>query len=256
MAILDTVSQSGTSAMPRLLPLALLATAMAFPLDAKTLQFAGRTWIVRDAQSAAPGPNHWAPENAWVDESGRLHLRITRGADGVWRCAEVRLDATLGFGTYEFKVGGPIDRLDRNVVFGMFQYPDASTGPDFTHEIDIEFSRWGSDTAYPGYWTVYPTTTAVDETTHAFAPVLEGDYTTHRFHRSRDAVRFQMLHGHQDGDAPLAHAWTFAPKDAKRRISQAAQPVYINLWLFRGMAPSDGAEVEVVVTDFRFIPAR
>lgn len=242
--------------MLRLLTCVLLGAGLFQPLAAQTLQFAGRTWIVRDAASAAPGPNAWSSDNAWVDSLGRLHLRITRGADGVWRCAEVMLDTALGFGTYEFKVDGRIDQLDRNVVFGMFQYPQPSTGPDFTHEIDIEFSRWGSDTAFPGYWTVYPTTTALAETTHAFAPVLEGDYSTHRFHRARDSVRFEMLHGHQDGDAQPAHTWTFAPKDAKRRISQANQPVHINLWLFRGMAPSDGAEVEVIVTDFRFVPAR
>ncbi len=242
--------------MLRLLTLIVLVASVFQPLDAKTLQFAGRTWTVRDAASAAPGPNRWAPENAWVDDLGRLHLRINRGADGIWRCAEVMLDTPLGFGSYEFKVDGRIDQFDRNVVFGMFQYPSASTGPDFTHEIDIEFSRWGSDTGFPGYWTVYPTTTAVAETSRAFAAVLEGGYSTHRFHRARDSVRFQMLHGHQDGDAQQAHTWTFAPKDAKRRISQATQPVYINLWLFRGMAPSDGADVEVIVTDFRFTPAR
>ena len=242
--------------MLRLLTIALLAASLYQPVDAKTLQFAGRTWIVRDAVSGAPGPNRWSADNAWVDTLGRLHLRITRGADGVWRSAEVMLDTSLGFGTYEFKVDGRIDQLDRNIVFGMFQYPAPSTGPDFTHEIDIEFSRWGSDTAYPGYWTVYPTTTALRETTYTFAGALEGYYSTHRFHRARDSVRFQMLHGHQDGDAQLAHAWTFAPKDAKKRISQAKQPVYINFWLFRGMPPSNGAEAEIVVTDFRFIPAR
>ena len=242
--------------MFRLLTSLLLCAAMATPLEARTLQFAGRSWTVRDAASAAPGPNRWAPENAWVDELGRPHLRISRGADGVWRCAEVVLDAPLGFGTYEFKVVGAIDALDRNIVFGMFQYPDAATGPDFTHEIDIEFSRWGGDSAYAGYWTVYPTTTALPETTQAFAPVLEGDYTTHRFHRGRDAVRFEMLHGHPEGHAPPAHAWTFAPKDARKRISQAAQPVYINLWLFRGVPPSDGREVEIIVSDFRFTPER
>lgn len=242
--------------MVRLLTFVLLAATLFQPVVAKTLQFAGRTWTVRDAVSAAPGPNRWAPENAWVDTLGRLHLRISRGVDGVWRCAEVKLATSLGYGTYQFKVEGRIDQLDRNVVFGMFQYPAPSTGPDFTHEIDIEFARWGSDTPYAGYWTVYPTTTALAETTHAFGGALTGAYSTHRFHRTRDAVRFQMLHGHQDGDAQLANAWTFAPRNPRKSISQAAQPVYINLWLFRGMPPADGAEVEVVVTDFRFIPAR
>lgn len=242
--------------LPRLACTLVLLAAATASAQARTLQFAGRTWTVRDAASAAPGPNRWSPDNAWVDELGRLHLRITRGADGVWRCAEVRLDTALGFGSYEFKVVGAIDSLDRNVVFGMFQYPDPATGPDFTHEIDIEFARWGYADGLPGYWTVYPTTTAVRETTHAFGVPLQGPYSTHRFHRARDSVRFQMLHGHQDGDAQQAATWTFAPKDAKKRISQARQPVYINLWLFRGMAPSDGQPVEVIVSDFRFTPAR
>jgi hypothetical protein len=228
---------------------------MAAPLHAGTLQFAGRTWHVRDAPSAAPGPNAWSAQNAWVDSLGRLHLRISRGADGVWRCAEVKLEGALGLGTYEFKVVGAVDRLDRNVVFGMFQYPEPATGPDFTHEIDIEFARWGEPGGMPAYWTVYPTTTSLPATTRAFDTPLDGTYSTHRFHRARDSIRFQMLHGHQDGDAQQAQQWTFAPKDAKRRISQAPQPVYINLWLYRGQAPSDGGDVEVIVSDFRFTPA-
>lgn len=242
--------------MLRALVPAMMLAALAAPLEARTLQFAGRTWHVRDEPVGAPGPNRWAAENAWVDDAGRLHLRITQGADGTWRCAEVRLDGALGLGSYEFKVVGAIDRLDRNVVFGLFQYPDPATGPDFTHEIDIEFARWGRADGLPGYWTVYPATTAVAETTRAFAPVLEGLHTTHRFHRARDAVRFQWLHGHQDGDAQQGGSWTFAPKDWKKRISQAAQPVYINLWLFRGLPPADGAEVELIVSDFRFTPLR
>lgn len=240
----------------RRLALLVIAVLLALPAHARTLQFAGRTWHVREAASAAPGPNAWSPANVWVDELGRLHLRIQRGADGIWRCAEVKLDTSLGFGTYEFKLASDVNALDRNVVFGLFQYPDPSTGPDFTHEIDIEFSRWGGTTGPAGFWTVYPTTTAISETTRTFDVALAGTSSTHRFHRARDSVRFQFLHGHQDGDAQQAAAWTFAPKDAKRRISREKQPVYMNLWLFRGMAPSDGADVEVVVTDFRFTPAR
>lgn len=229
---------------------------MATPLSAKTVHFAGRTWTVREAASGYPGPNRWASENAWVDSQGRLHLKITRGIDGIWRSAEVRLNESLGFGTYEFKVDGRIDLLDRNVVLGMFQYPDPSTGPDFTHEIDIEFARWGVEGGPNAFWTVYPTTTAHRETTQAFSAVLQGSYSTHRFIRSRDSVRFQMLHGHQNEDQQLAHTWTFAPRNANALVSKAAQPVYINLWLFRGQPPSNGAEVEIIITGFRFTPAR
>jgi hypothetical protein len=240
--------------MSRLLAAALMLATTAAPLHARTLEFAGRTWHVRDAAAGAPGPNAWSQDNAWVDELGRLHLRIDR-VDGVWRCAEVVLDTPLGAGTYEFRVVGRVDRLDRNVVFGLFSYPDPTVGSDLTHEIDIEFARWGDPAARAGHWTVYPTTAALAPVTQAFDVALEGSHSTHRFHRGRDTVRFQMLHGHQDGDAHEAAGWTYAPRDARRRISRAALPLHLNLWLFRGQAPSDGQPVEVIVSDFRLTPA-
>ena len=31
-------------------------------------------------------------------------------------------------------------------------------------------------------------------------------------------------------------------------------PVHINLWLFKGLPPKDGQEVEVIIRDFQFAP--
>jgi hypothetical protein len=43
------------------------------------------------------------------------------------------------------------------------------------------------------------------------------------------------------------------PNEA-RLIPQQPTPVRINLWLFRGMAPFDGAEVEIIISQFAFTP--
>lgn len=52
--------------MRRLTAAVLLAAALA-PAQAETFVFAGRTWTVRDAPSAAPGPNAWSQDDARVD---------------------------------------------------------------------------------------------------------------------------------------------------------------------------------------------
>ena len=41
------------------------------------------------------------------------------------------------------QVNGRLDQLDDNVTLGLFSYPTGDVGPDGTHEIDLEFARWG-----------------------------------------------------------------------------------------------------------------
>jgi hypothetical protein len=45
----------------------------------------------------------------------------------------------------------------------------------------------------------------------------------------------------------VIQSWQYAPSHA-RLIPQQATPVHMNLWLFRGMTPSNGEEVEIVVS--------
>jgi hypothetical protein len=86
-----------------------------------------------------------------------------------------------------------------------------------------------------------------------FRVALQGDYTTHRFLWESDQVTFQSLHGHRDDDANEFERWQYAPDEA-RLIPQQPTAVRMNLWLFRGMAPFDGAEVEIIVSQFAFTP--
>ena len=160
----------------------------------------------------------------------------------------------LGFGRYEFQVEGPIDRFDRQIVLGLFNYPTSDVGGDATHEIDIEFARWGQAEAPIGNFTVWPVEKALKPTTHSFEFRLTGTGSTHRFDWSATRVLYRSVQGLRDDDGEEIRRWTFAPADADRRIARRPMPVHLNLWLFQGRPPADLREVEVVIRSFRFVP--
>ena len=243
----------------------LLYGGMARAQQAKSLKFAGREWEVRAAGKGGPGPNQWNPANVWVDKAGMLHLKITHitgkvnPTQAAWQCAELTSKERLGMGRYQFQVIGRVDRLDQNVVLGLFDYPTPDVGVDATNEIDIEFARWGNPKWPNGNFTIYPSVGERgknDSYTYTFA--LEGAdkdaFTTHRFTRFGDKVTLQSLYGHRDDDQQQFATWVYAPPD-KRLIPQKPIPVHINLWLFQGKVPTDGREVEIVIKSFTFTPA-
>jgi hypothetical protein len=224
----------------------------------RTITFSGYQWDVRAIGKGGPGPNIWDDANAQVDDKGWLHLKITSNPDTAgnteWHCVELSTQQRLGLGRYQFQVIGRIDELDRNVVLGLFKYPTPDVGEDGTNEIDIEFAQWGRATANNADYVVYPASgPRVREDNLEFRVALKGNYTTHRFLWESDQVTFQSLYGHRDDDTNEFERWQYTPNDA-RLIPQLPTPVRINLWLFRGMAPFDNAEVEIVISQFTFTP--
>jgi hypothetical protein len=168
--------------------------------------FSGYQWAVRAKGTGGPGPNIWDDANAQVDDRGSLHLKITNNAnpagDTEWHCVELSTLHRLGLGRYQFQVIGQIDKLDRNVVLGLFKYPTPDVGADGTNEIDIEFARWGRATANNADYVVYPKSgPRAPRDNVEFSVALKGDYTTHRFLWESDRVTFQSLYGHRDDDA-------------------------------------------------------
>lgn len=223
---------------------------------ATTILFSGYEWYVKDATAWGPGPNNWNPQNVWVDSVGKLHLTITYNQlTQKWDCAEVWSTTSLGFGKYEWFVEGRIDLLDKNVVLGLFNYPTAAIGPDGTNEIDIEYSKWGNDASNIGDFVVYPAKLINGYTnwSTSFPVSLTGTYTTQRFTWTSSSVNFQSLHGWVTDNNNLIFSKTFAPSrtKAKSYIPQKAEPVHMNLWLFRGNAPSNNSPVEVIIGSFK-----
>jgi hypothetical protein len=208
------------------------------------LTWSGRTWQVKSSTSqVGPGPNFFSasPENVWVDATGRLHLKITQ-RNGRWNCAEIISSDSPGYGTYLFEVASPVSDLDRNAVLGLFTWSDKA---QYAHrEIDIEFARWGNAT----------------DPTNAQYVVQPYDRSGH-VHRLTATATAPALHGFTWRPAQVAfassdlvgwdHDWTFSGPEVPR---SGGENVRLNLWLFNGAAPSNGLEIEVVVTRFTFTP--
>jgi hypothetical protein len=109
------------------------------------LRFAGYDWKIRTTDAARGGLNNfYDADNAWTDESGALHLRISSKPKG-WTCAQVALVRNLGYGTYNFVVRDTA-RLDPAVVLSLHTH-DQSAGDQHFREWDIELGRWGRPTS-------------------------------------------------------------------------------------------------------------
>ena len=219
-------------------------------LDQRCIRFSGYDWLVR-SRTGGPGPNCFSDStnNVWLDASGRLHLRITRRSNQ-WQCAEIYSTRSFGYGSYRFRLDSRVDTLNDRVVLGLFTY---SSDPVFhDREIDVEFGRW----ANPGdpsnaQFVVQPPASG-----HLvrFAVPAEQTNSTHLFTWESNRVAFQSLGGaYLPGLDPtnVLADWTFASSG----VPQAGDEIVaINLWLFRGIGPADGSEVEVVLRSFEFVP--
>jgi hypothetical protein len=188
------------------------------------------------------------------DQGGYLHLKLTKQGDR-WYCAEVLTKDRLGFGRYQFWIVGRVDRLDPNVVFGLFKYPTSDVGPDGTNEIDIEFAKWGQARGSDGQLYRLARREGLRRANKRFSVELKGEYTTHRFIWNSTGVTFLSLHGHHDDNSNQFADWQYPPQYPVSYIPQKAMPVDMNLWLFQGQPPRNGQQVEFIVRSFKFTPA-
>lgn len=220
---------------------------------AATISWKGHTWNVTGGGMAGVCQGNAA--NISVDGSGYLHMKITNNG-GTWTAAEIFTTDKIGFGTYQWQIDGPVDKLDKNVVVGLFPYgPEAGMGQSGNNEIDIEYARWGNAAWDNGNWTVWPPTgTGSDSYTFDFS-LNGGTYTTSRFIWSSTKIDFATMSGFEPVGSTngLIKSWTYAPANPTTKITQAAMPLGMNLWCFDN-PPSDGQNVEIIVRDFTFVP--
>ena len=218
----------------------------------RTIEFSGYTWDVKASETpAGPGPNYFSDrvEDVWVDENGRLHLRIVQ-RDGRCYSTEVFTEAPLGYGKYVFRIASRVDQLDKNIVLGLFTWDD--TAPEYNYrEIDIEFARCGQAANDNAQYVVQPWHHAGN--IHRFNMELHGDDSTHGFDWRADRVFLQSLYGHQPfpgSEEDEIKSWTYTGDDIPPAGEGNAR---INLWLINGNPPSDGEEAEVIVEAFEFL---
>ena len=212
--------------------------------DANTLRFSGRNWVVKTSQEpVGPGPNVFSSRNAWVDEDGRLHLKISNQG-GRWTCAEVICQRKhLGYGLYKFTVADT-STLPPNAVLGLFTW-DPKAGERHNREMDIEVSRWNDPGNANGQYVIQPFSRPENISRYS----IPRGAATHQFIWSRGVVSFQSAHL-QGSSARKIHEHTFR---AGVPVPGGEQ-IRINFYLAGGLPQTKGADLEVVVDKFEFHP--
>jgi hypothetical protein len=224
---------------------AAVAATSANAVAARTIDFCGYSWQVRtNSTPGGPGPNRFSDsaENVWVDDQGRLHMRITHTGE-TWQCAEVTSAVPLAYGTFRWVLDTPMNDLDPHVVLGLFTYSSD------TNEIDIEFARWSNPSSANTQYVIQPSpSTPKGVTRWNIGPEAS---STHSFtwapydRESRPTnVEYLSLGSRGQTLQTARHSQPLAPAPNQR--------AHLNLWLDRGRAPQ--GEVEVVIRRFEFIP--
>lgn len=221
------------------------ATEVPEVISPRVIRFAGHEWEVRSSakEKLGPGPNYFsdAEENVWVDDADRLHLRITY-RNGRWLCAGLVLLESHSYGRYVFEMGSRTDTLDKNIVGGLFTYKND------TQEIDIEFSKWSVTGNMDAQFAVQPSDRAGNK--KRFYLDQSSNITTHWFNWQKDRIDFASYYGAM-ADTAAANTiqkWTYTGSNIPPHTDEN---VKINLWLFKGVPPSNLKEAEMIVSGFK-----
>ncbi len=216
------------------------------PTD-RVIQFSGIDWVVRASKEKkeGPGPNLFSAsdKNVWVDEQGRLHLKI-RQEGGYWYCSGITSRLSFGHGKYTFYVNSDITTLDKNVVAGLFTYLNDE------EEIDIEFSKWSIADNQNSQFASQPSTVVGNKERFDILPGL--GQTTHSFDWQTKGILFKSSYKDEHGGEQVIHQWNYegghVPKEKEEKLK-------LNLWLFKGQMPSDLKDQEIVIDSVRFTAA-
>lgn len=215
----------------------------------RQISFSGYNWTVRTSagNKQGPGPNYFnnSKENVWLDSDGNLHLKIIE-KDGKWYCAEIYSQESFGYGTYNFKLAPGFTTLDKNVILGLFTYLDDE------NEIDIEYAKWGEENAKSGQFVVQPYTHVGNLRRYNFPETEEN--SVHGFTWCQDYIKFYAATDSEFKyeEHNLVEEWYYTGDDNPEPSSEL---VHMNLWLMEGLAPSNGEEAEVEITDFEYNPS-
>ena len=209
------------------------------------VNFSGYQWVVRKTPSDRGGETtNYDPNNVIVDGSGYLHLRI-QGSPGNWKCAEIHLVRSLGYGSYQFTVRDT-SQLDPSVVLGMFTWDDL--GAEQNHrEMDIEISRWGDATSKNAQYVIQPYYVPAN-VTRFMAP---SGRLVHSFRWEPGQVTFRTLRGpgSSPGDSAVSdHVFTSGIP------APAGESVHMNLYYFGEKGRQMPNPSEVVIEKFEYLP--
>ena len=205
----------------------------------RIINFGGVDWYVRNGVGN-PANNNWSDsyKSVWVDEENRLHLKI-RKINKTWHSAEIRSVHPTAYGEHRFFISSNVDKLDKNIVAAVFLYKDD------THEMDIEFSKWGFDINPNSQFVVQP---ELHQNMHRFDMNLSGSYTTHIIDWQKEIIKFKSIYGHHLNNPKnhfLINEWAY---NNKQLIDDQKYRIHINLWLVNNLPPTDKKEAELILS--------
>ena len=215
------------------------------PEPKRVISFSGYEWKVKHTMPDqwGPGPNFFSDskDNVWVDEDGKLHLKIVKDAKGRWTCAEIISVRSFGYGTYQFQLEKRDQELDENVILGFFTWETIAEHNN--REIDVEIARWGNaDNETNAQFVVQPYQTE-GNLERFVAPVVKGD-TRYSFTWKKEAILFGSKAGEQ-----VVKEWKYKGPDIP---DPGKEKLRFNAWLFNGKPPASEKEVEIVISAFSF----
>jgi hypothetical protein len=208
----------------------------------KFVHFSGYDWEVRHVEGDRNGsPNTYSTENASVDASGFLHLRVT-GSPGNWFCSEVIQTRGFGYGAYRFTLRD-VSHMEPALALSLFTWDD--TVPDPPHrELTIEFSRWGDPASKNGQFVVQPYYIPANVSRFDVPP---GPVTA-SFHWESGKGTFEAASGSHPTRPFVTHIFTSGiPTPGEERVR-------MHLCGFHYSKVPLQREAEVVVEKFEYLP--
>lgn len=217
---------------------------------ARVISFSGYDWFVKTStEPASPGDNYFTDnaDDVFVDDEGFLHLKIV-DHDGKWWCSEVINESILGYGRYIFKLVTPLNVMDPSAVLSLFTW-DETSGDFSNREINIELSTWNISGNQNSQYVIQEY--YIKGNVFRFGAVYAPGVTTHGFTWDPASIFFQSLAGDVTfpGETGVINSWNYTGGSIP---THGNENVRINLWLYRGHAPTH--PVEIVIKSFQFIP--
>jgi hypothetical protein len=227
----SVASVAAVGGQPRLIP--------------RRIHFSGYEWEVGQTPGNSGGVMHAnKASNVWTDNKGSLHLRISRAPDG-WACAAIRLQRSLGYGSYSLQVRAQ-SHPEPATVLSMFTFDDAEAGQNY-REIDIELSQWGDPKSRNTQFVIQPY--YVPANVHRF--VSPDSALTHSFHWEPGRVSFKTAErpaGKTSERLVAEHVFTSGIP------TPGEESVNINLYIYGKSRTPQKNEAEVVIEKFEYLP--
>lgn len=218
-------------------------TGQAAEPAARTVDFSGYPWMVRQIPSDRGGTNDYDPDNVRVDADGALHLAVTERR-GHWTSAEVRLARALGHGTYAFSVRD-IGQLDPAAVWTVYTYDDSVPVEHF-REMSLTIQRPSPGAPVEGRYALQPASVAGNVAGFAVPP----GPVTHSLRWEPGRVVFAANRGSKPalGAGRVEHEFTVGvPSSGDARVR-------IALYYRRNAPLPPRGPVEVVIDRFQYFP--